>query len=210
MDEKQIIEAVKEAKEKSKKRGFNQSLEIGINLKDVKLEGADKINTSIKLPNGRGRDIEVGVFAEGDLNMKAKKYSKHVLNKEEIEEYAKDRRKMKKFAGECYGLIAQPDLMSIIGKKWGIILGPRNKMPQIMPPNKDVKEYIKDLKNTVRVKSKKNPTIHVPVGTEDMEDQKLAENIQAVYTGIERTIPVEKIANIYCKTTMGPAVKIKW
>ncbi len=210
MDEKQITEAVKEAREKSKKRGFNQSLEIGINLRDVDLEGADKINTSIKLPNGRGRDIEIGVFAEGDLNLKAKKHSKHVLNKREIEEYAKDRRKMKKFANECYGLIAQPELMSVIGKKWGIILGPRNKMPQIIPPNKDIKEYIQDLKDTVRVKSKKNPTIHVPVGTEDMEDQKLAANIQAVLTAIERTISPEKIANIYCKTTMGPAIKIKW
>jgi len=210
MNDKKITQAIKEAKEKSKKREFKQSIEIGINLKDVNLDAADKINTSIRLPKGRGKEIQVGVFADGDINLQAKKQSKHVLNKQEIEEYAKNRRKMKKYANQCYSFLAQPDLMPLIGKKWGIVLGPRNKMPQIIPPNADVKELILNQKNTVKIKTKKNPTIHVPVGTEDMKEEDLVENIKAVLTTIERTISTEKIADLYCKTTMGPAVKIKW
>jgi len=209
MNKKEIVKKIEEAKKISKKRKFRQSFEICINFKNVDMSSTDKLNIHVKLPKGRGKDVEIGVFADGDLNLKAKKLSKYVLSRAEIEDYTKDRRKMKKFANSCYAFISQPDLMQIVGKSWGIVLAPRGKMPYIIPPNVDLKGFIEDIKNTVRIRSKKNPTVHVPVGTEDMKSEDLAENILAVINSIEKRIPIEKISSIYCKTTMGPAVKIK-
>ncbi|MFH1721166.1 MAG: 50S ribosomal protein L1 [Candidatus Altiarchaeota archaeon] len=200
---------VKSAKEKSAKRKFKQSLELSVNFKDINLEDAKyKLNLSVFLPKGRGKDVNIGVFADGDMNVQAKKVSKHVLSKDELEKYSGNRRKMRTYANQCYGFIAAPDLMSVIGKSWGIVLGPRAKMPQPVPPNADLKNVIQRLKNTVKVRSKKNPTIHIPVGVEEMADSDVAENIDTVLTAIERQIPKEHIRSVYVKTSMGEAVKL--
>lgn len=209
MDKDAIVAKVREAKEKTPKRNFKQSVEVSINFKGINMEDtANKLNASVVLPKGRGRDVEIGVFADGDMAMKAKNTSKHVLDKNTLLEYASSKRRMRVFADQCYGFIAQADLMSIIGKNWGVVLAPRGKMPQPIPVNADIEAAVRRLKNTVRVRSKKNPTINVPVGTEDMNDEDLAENVLAVLSVIERQIHKDNIASVYFKACMGPAVKL--
>jgi large subunit ribosomal protein L1 len=209
MEKKEIVKRIKEAIEKSEKRKFKQSAEICVNFKDLDMESSEnKLNLSIVLPKGRGKKVDIGIFADGDMNVRAKKLSKCVLNKTELEEYSKSRRNMRKFADSCYTFIAQPDLMPVIGKSWGITLGPRGKMPQPVPPTADLDEIISRLKNTVRVRSKKNPTVNVPVGTEDMSPEDMAENILAVMNGIGRQIASDKIKSVYFKITMDPAIRL--
>ncbi|MBD3388634.1 MAG: 50S ribosomal protein L1 [Candidatus Altiarchaeales archaeon] len=208
MEKDQIKPKIEDALSKRTERKFKQSVEVIFNFSDVNVEGEHKLNLNVQLPRGRGKDVEVGVFADGDMNVRAKKVSKHVLSKSELEEYAKDKREMRKFAGRCYSFIAQPDLMATIGKSWGIVLGPRGKMPQPVPPNANIDDAMEKVKNTVRVKTKKMPNVQVPVGTEDMTPDDLAENIMAVYTAVERVIHVDHISSVYVKTTMGEAVQI--
>jgi large subunit ribosomal protein L1 len=209
MDKKDITAKIKEALAQTTKRKFKQSAEISVNFQEINMEVAEyKLNIAVLLPKGRKKDLEVGVFADGDMNVKAKKISKFVLNKAEVEEYAKNKRKMRNYANSCYTFIAQPELMPLIGKTWGVVLGPRGKMPLPVPPNADLDAVTQKLKNTVRVRSKKNPTINVPVGSEDMAPEDLADNILAVMTVIERQIPQEKIGSIHFKTTMGKPVRL--
>lgn len=56
-----------------------------------------------------------------------------------------------------------------------------------------------------------NPVIHVRVGTKDMEDEKIAENIKAVLEFLLEKLEkgIQNIKSIYVKTTMGPPVPIK-
>lgn len=209
MDKKTIIDAISDALGKSKKRKFVQTIEAGFIFTDVDLDSTQyKLNVNVHLPKGRGRDVEVGVFAEGDMAVRAKKHSKHVYTKAEIETLSKNRRKMRKIASDCYSFIASPDLMAIVGKNWGIVLGSRGKMPQPVPPNADLVGIIDRIKNSVRIRSKKNPAIHVPIGIESMKTEDLYENLMAVYNAIERVIPEDKIKSVYVKTTMGEAVKL--
>jgi large subunit ribosomal protein L1 len=209
MEKKDIVEKISEALSKSKKRKFVQTVEAGFNFADIDLESTQyKLNLNVFLPKGRGKEFEVGVFADGDMAVRAKKLLKHVYGKVQIEELAKNRRKMRKIAQDCYSFIAQPDLMAFVGKNWGIVLGSRSKMPQPVPPNADLTAVIARMKNSVRVRSKKNLAVHVPVGVESMSPEDLYENLMAVYNTIERQIPKDKIKSVYVKTTMGEAVKL--
>lgn len=209
MNEK-LLPKINELLKRNEKRNFKQTVDVMINLKakSLNLEGEDKLDLTIHLPKGRGKETEVGVFAEGDLNLKAKKVSQHVLNKKELEKYSKDKRKMRKFANSCSYFLAQADLMPLIGKTWGVVLGPRGKMPQPIPPNADPAPIIKKLKDTIRIKTKKSPTVHAPLGLEDMPAEDLAENLDAVLKEVKKQIPKEKISSIYIKRTMGKPVKI--
>jgi len=209
MEKEKVIEKISEALSKSKKRKFTQTVEAGFTFQDIDLESTKyKLNLNVFLPKGRGKEVEVGVFADGDMEVRAKKHSKHVYNKAHIEELAKNRRKMRKIADECYSFIAQADLMTTVGKNLGIVLGSRSKMPQPVPPNADLAPVIERMKNSVRVRSKKNPAVHVPVGTESLSPEDIYDNLMAVYNNIERQIPKEKIKSVYVKTTMSEAVKL--
>jgi large subunit ribosomal protein L1 len=188
MEVKEIIPKIEDALSRKTERKFKQTLEVIFNFEGVNVEGEHKLNLNVLLPKGRGKDVEVGIFADGDMNVRAKKHSKHILSRGELEAYAKDRRKMRVYADQCYSFIAQAELMASIGKSWGIVLGPRGKMPQPVPPTANMEEVIKRTRNTVRIKTKKLPTVQVPVGVEDMKPADLAENINAVYNAVERIV----------------------
>lgn len=209
MDEPSVIEKIGICLSDKPKKKFKQSIELGLGFAGINIQDSTyKLNTTVHLPKGRGKEVEVGVFADGDMNVNAQKHSKHVLNKDEIEAYGKSKAKMRKHARDCYSFIAQPDLLPNIGKTWGVVLGTRGKMPQPVPPNADLSQVIPRMKNTVRLKTKKNPSIHVPVGTEDMSAKDILENIKAVLDEIEKKIPKEHIQTAYVKTTMGQAVRL--
>ncbi|MBN2013681.1 MAG: 50S ribosomal protein L1 [Candidatus Altiarchaeota archaeon] len=209
MDKKETEKRIQEAIKQITERKFKQSAEISVNFKEINMENPEnKLNLSVLLPKGRNKEVNIGVFADGDMNLRAKKVSKYVLSREELEDYSKNRRKMRKFADNCYSFIAQPDLMPVIGKSWGIVLGPKGKMPQPVPPNADLEAITKKLRDTIKIRSKKNPTVNVPVGTEDMSPADLAENVIAVVSGIEKQIPEDRIKSIYFKTTMGAPIRL--
>ncbi|MFH0860938.1 MAG: 50S ribosomal protein L1 [Candidatus Altiarchaeota archaeon] len=209
MEKNEITAKVSEAIQKSKKRNFVQTVEVNFNFSNINIESAEhKLNLNIFLPKGRGKDIEIGVFADGDMNVKAKKHSKHVMDRKDVEAHTKNRRNMRRFADQCYGFIAQADMMSLIGKNWGVVLAPRGKMPQPVPQNADIKTILERQKNTIKIKSKKNPCVHVPIGTEAMTPDDLAENFMTVYNAIEQKIGKENIKSVHVKTTMGEAVSI--
>ena len=56
LETKNVLEAIKEAKDKSKKRKFTQSIELIINLRDIDpKKSQDKIQELIQLPHPAGK-----------------------------------------------------------------------------------------------------------------------------------------------------------
>jgi large subunit ribosomal protein L1 len=207
-----IVSAVKEAIEKSKKRNFLESVDLAINLKDVDLSiPKNRINEEVILPHGRGKEVKIAVFASGETALKAKDCADLVIPPEEIDKLAEDKRRARKMANEFDFFLAEAPFMGKIGKSLGIILGPRGKMPKPLPPGSDPCPLVQRLKHTVRMRSRDKRTFHVPVGTKEMDVEKIADNIEEVLKRLEAKLERgrQNIDSVYVKTTMGPAVKIK-
>ena len=107
-------------------------------------------------------------------------------------------------------MIAESTLMATVGKSLGQVLGPRGKMPKPLPPGQDPTPMINNLKKTVRVRTRDKKTFHVPVGTKEMTDEEIADNVSAVVKRIISKLDKgdSNIASIFLKTTMGKPVKI--
>ncbi|KAA0008173.1 MAG: 50S ribosomal protein L1 [Thermoplasmata archaeon] len=211
MDDEKIKEAIKTALEKSKKRNFKQSVDVAITLKDVDMNNPkNRIDEEVILPNGRGKPAKVAIFAGGELALKARDVVDLIIKPEEIDDLAKDKKKMKKIANEHDFFIAEAPLMPIIGKKLGVVLGPRGKMPKPIPPTADIKAIVDNLRKSVKVRSKSNKTFHAVIGTEDMEPEKLAENLKAIIKRLEEKLERGRynIESVYVKTTMGPSQRV--
>jgi len=213
IDIEKIIKAIKEAKEKSKERNFNESVDISINFKNLDLKKPEnRINTELVLPNPINKPVKICVIASGDLEVRAKNEGVDlVLSRSDLEKFVSDRKAAKKLAKQCDFFIAQIDLMPLVGRALGPVLGPRGKMPKPVPPTADIKSLIEQYRRTIRLRMRDNPVIHARVGTKDMEDEKIAENIKAILDFLLEKLEkgMQNIKSIYVKTTMGPPVPIK-
>ena len=62
----EVLEAVKEAKEQSKPRNFTQSVDMIVNIRDLDVKKPEnRFNEEVTLPNGRGKEVKIGVIADG-------------------------------------------------------------------------------------------------------------------------------------------------
>ncbi len=212
LTEETIMKSLKEMRNKSKKRNFNETVEVIISLRNVDLKKTEnRLNEIFQLPEGPGRNVKICLFATGELESKGKKLGRDkVINKDELSLYLGSKKETKKLASQCDFFIAQADLMATIGRSMGAILSPRGKMPIPIPPTANLKPLIDKLKKSVRIIMRKQPVVQVPVGKVEMPDKALAKNIKSVISFIESrysSIP-HAIKAIYIKTTMGPSIKI--
>ncbi|MEX2704502.1 MAG: 50S ribosomal protein L1 [Candidatus Freyarchaeota archaeon] len=212
LDKRKIVEAIKKAKQSSKKRNFVQSIELAVNLKDIDLKKPEnRLNTEITLPNETGKEPKICVIATGDLAVKAKDAGVHVIDKDELNEISRNRKNVKKLAQEYDFFVARADLMPQVGKTLGPVLGPRGKMPKPIPPNADINAILNQYKKNARIRMRNNPVVHLRVGNENMDEDKVAENVQNVINFLEGKFErgARHIKSVYLKTTMGPAIKVE-
>ena len=211
MADKETVKAVKKALESRKKRSFLETVDLAINLKDVDLSvPKNRIQEDIILPHGRGRSVRVCVIGSEELGMKAKNVADRIITPEELGTIADDKKEAKKVANEFDYFIAEAPLMPTIGKRLGIVLGPRGKMPKPIPPGADPKPMIDNLSKSVSIRSKDKMTFHAPVGNVEMDPEEIAENIDSVIKRVASRLErgTMNIASAYVKTTMGPAEKL--
>ncbi|OWT33837.1 50S ribosomal protein L1 [Methanobrevibacter sp. 87.7] len=207
-----MIEAVKKAKEQSKPRNFTESIDMIINIKDLDVKKPEnRFEEEVTLPNGRGKKVRIGVIADGELTVQAKNAGVAlVINKAELEELGKNRKNAKKMANSIDFFIAQADMMPLVGRFLGPVLGPRNKMPKPVPANVKLEPLLGKLQNTIKVGIKQQPSIQLIIGTQDMADEQIAENIEAVLAILDRHLEKgrKQIKSMFIKTTMGSVVRV--
>ena len=213
MTDKKTLEVVEKILEESKKldRKFKQNIDVVINLKNIDLNiPKNRVDEEIILPHGRGSEAKIALFASGELAVKSKKHVDLLIKPEEIEDLSKDKKKFKKIADGHDFFISEAPLMPTIGKTLGTVLGPRGKMPKPVPPNADITAMVKNLHDTVKVRSKSNKTFHTIAGNEDMPKEHIADNIDSIIKRVESALERGKmnIGSIYIKTTMGPSGRV--
>jgi len=207
VEEKKIIEALKEVKEKSKKRNFSQTWDIIINLKNIDLtKPENRFSGAIILPNKKGKKTEVCVITDSSIN-EVKKLGVKFLTKNDLKKITKA--EAKKLADKYDYFLGEVTLMPQVGKILGPILGPRGKMPKPFPPNANIKALIESGEKTFNV-NVKIPIIQGAVGSEEMKEEEVAENIKTIINFIEGKLPKGKqqIKNIFVKLTMSAPIKV--
>lgn len=210
MAEKHSIDTVKRALEVAKERGFKETVEVAVNLREVDLSvPKNRIDEEVALPKGRGKPVKVCIFASGELALKARGVADLVIQPQEIEEYAGNKRKAHKLAQQYDFFIAEAPLMPVIGRRLGVVLGPRGKMPRPVPPTADPTAMINNMRRSVRVRTRDRRTFHAAIGTREMTAEDIAENLDALMRRVVGKLERGRfnIASAFVKTTMGPAVK---
>ncbi|MGQ9460946.1 MAG: 50S ribosomal protein L1 [Candidatus Bathyarchaeaceae archaeon] len=213
LDTKTILGAIKEVKNKSEKRNFVQSIELVINLQDIDPKKPEsKIQELIELPYPPGKENKICVIASGEMALKAKKAGANlVVERSDLEALMGDKKKQKELAKNYDFFIAEAPLMPTVGKSLGATLGPKGKMPMPIPPTANIADQIEKHRKMVLVRLRGQPVLQCRVGNENMPDEEIAQNVQAVIKMIEGKLKkgIKNIRSIHLKTTMGLSVKVK-
>lgn len=217
MDKKQILNTLKVLREKSPKRKFSQSIDLVINLQNLDLKKQDhKIDLYLKLPHSKGKKSKLCIFADPQLEPKAKGVFDTIILKDDFETWKKDKKKQKNLAASHDFFVAQVEHMAKVAAAFGRVLGSRGKMPNpkagcVVPGSIPSLEPIaKKLQDTVRLQTKNETSVKCSIGSESMKDEDIIENILAVYNTLLSNLPQEKnnIKYVAIKVTMGPLFKV--
>jgi len=207
-----IQKSLEELRKNKKKRNFKESLELIIKLKDLDLKKPEnRINQTIILPHDIGKSVKVCVIATGQLALKSKEANADlVLGKDQLTDLANDKKAARKLQQEYGFFIAEAPLMPLVGKTIGPTLGPRGKMPTPINPNAPIADVIDQARRTIKIRVRDQPVIQCRIGIEDMSDDILSENIQAIFSSIEGKLErgVRNISKILIKTTMHEPVNL--
>ena len=209
LKQEQLKEALEKALEDKGKKKFTQSVELALNFKGINFSKPEnRINLDVVLPKGRGKEMNVVVFADGQLAFDAKKAGATVFGKDKIPELAKDKLELKKLSGNSV-FLAHPSLMMEVGKHLGQVLGTRDKLPKPVQEGK-LENMMGMVKKSVKLRNKgKNlPTVHCLVGSENMSVDELKENINAVMETVNGKVSEHNIESVFVKLTMGKPARV--
>ena len=212
VNETQLVEVIKQAKESDKTRKFQQSIEMILVFKDIDVKKGFAINETIQLPKKMNKSASVCIIAAGDLGIKAKNAkADRVMNEDELVKLGKNKRESRKVINKYDFFLADTKLMPTVGKVLGQLLGPRGKMPTPIPFNAPVEALLERFRTSVGVKVKGSLSLSCKIGEESMEDADLAANASAVAATIEKKLPNgdKNIRKIMIKTTMGKAIRLE-
>ena len=213
LDKKTLLDAVKEAKSKSGEKKFTQSVELILDIKEIDMKSPEgRIQQVIDLPHVTGKPNKILVIATGELALNARKAKvDKVMEKADLEGLSGKKKELRKIANTYDVFLSEAPLMPLVGRNFGPILGPRGKLPVPVPPNADVATLIKKYRKTVVVRMRNQPIIQCAVGTADMKEEQIVDNILAVLRVLEGKLKrgLKNVKFAFIKTSMGTPVKIK-
>ncbi len=216
MDGKKVTEALRLVRGHSKKRKFEQSIELVVNFKGIDFRKAEnRIDVDVKLPHSTGRKAEVKAlvfvkdsnFAEeikGKVSRVVPDHEIANIKKKDIEQMVKD-----------YNiLLAEGASILTVAKYLGQQLAPKGMMPRPIQANvQALEQATRNISTNTKVTNKKGkfmPVIHIMVGKEGISDEHISGNVMEIYNSILNAIPGREasIKSVYLKVTMGPPVKV--
>ncbi len=212
VNETQLVEVIKKAKESDKTRKFQQSIEMILVFKDIDVKKGFAISETVQLPKKMNKSASVCIIATGDLGIKAKNAkADRVMNEAELVQLGKNKRESRKVINKYDFFLADTKRMPTVGKVLGQLLGPRGKMPTPIPFNAPVEALLERFRTSVGVKVKGSLSLSCKIGEESMDDADLAANANTIAAAIEKKLPNgdKNIRKIMIKTTMGKAIRLE-
>lgn len=188
--------------------GFDETLEIAMNL-GVDPKHADQmVRGTVVLPHGTGKEVRILVFAAGEKQQEASDAGADHVGGEELAQKIQDGWM------DFDAVISTPDMMRVVGRL-GRVLGPRGLMPNPKSGTVtfDVGKAVEDIKaGKVEFRVDKAGILHAPLGKLSFTVDQLAENSMSLLRTVVRMRPASAkgkyVRAIHLTSTMGPGLEI--
>ena len=203
--------SVSEAMGLVKKTGstkFDETVDAAVRLGVDPRHGDQMVRGQTNLPHGTGKSRQVAVFATGEKAEEAREAGAQEVGGEDL---------IAKIEGgwrDFDVLLAIPEMMPLVGRSLGRMLGPRMPSPRSGTVTLDIGPAVKDIVTASRVEYRVDRTgiVHCPIGKASFSADQLRENFNALMQALLRARPAgakgRYLRTITVSCTMGPGVRV--
>jgi len=207
LDTDQLRGAVKEilAASKEKKRGFTETIELQIGLKNYDPQKDKRFTGSIKLPHPTKAKFSVMVLGDAAHVDQATALGLPSLDVEAMKKFKKNKKIVKKLCKSHNAFVASDTLLRQIPRLLGPTPNKLGKFPTLVTHQDDLTKKIHELSCTVKFQLKKVLCLGVAVGHIELSEDDIVENIT---TSINFLVSLLKkrwanVKSLVVKSTMG-------
>ena len=187
---------------------FIETVELHANLNIDPKYADQQLRTTVTLPNGVGKQVKIAVLTDEENFAEANAAGADIVGNDDLIE------QINQGNIEFDLLVTTPNMMPKLAKL-GRVLGPKGLMPS--PKSGTVTSTLDSTltefkKGKFEYKADKTGIVHVSFGKSDFENNKLVENLEALYKSIEQNRPSgvkgKYFKSLFICTTMGSSIKL--
>jgi large subunit ribosomal protein L10Ae len=193
-----------------KKRGFLETLELQIGLKNYDPQKDKRFAGNIKLPNIPRPKMKVCILGDAYHCEKAQGLGLDFKNAEGLKNFNKNKKLIKKFAKKYHAFLASESLIKQIPRLLGPGLNKAGKFPTLCQQQEDLSNKVDELRATVKFQLKKVLCLNVAVGHCGMTEQQVVENLKLSINFLVSLLKKnwQNIRVLNIKSTMGKPQRI--
>jgi len=198
-----------------KKRGFTETIELQIALKNYDPTKDKRFAGTVKLPVAPRTKFSVGIIGDAKHINDAKAAGipeSQILSEDDLKKMKKDKKLVKKLANSHHAFLASSSLIRKIPRLLGPGLNKAGKFPAVLGANDNILEKVEQQKGSVKfqLKSKKALCLGVAVANVGMSEADINANISLSINFLVSLLTKnwQQVKRLYIKSTMGPSHRI--
>jgi len=205
---KTVEQLLKDATDK--KRGFVETVELQVGLKNYDPQKDKRFSGSVRLPNATKPKFSVCVLGDQQHCDEAKKIGIDTINIEELKKVNRNKKIVKKMANKYNAFLASEIIIKQIPRLLGPGLNKAGKFPTLISHSEDIGAKIADLKSTVKFQLKKVLCLGVAIGNVKLSVDELLLNIQLTVNFLISLLKKgwQNVKSLHIKTSMGKVHRI--
>jgi large subunit ribosomal protein L10Ae len=195
---------------KGKKRGFTETIEAQITLKNYDPVRDKRFSGTFRLPTVPRPGLKCCVLGNAAHCEQADRIGVDHMSVEDLKKLNKNKKMVKKLAKRYDFFIASDNMIKQIPRLLGPGLTKAGKFPTLLANNDDMQEKIDELKATIKFQMKKVMCLNVAVGNVGMDEKEIVVNTMLAANFLASLLKKQwqNIGQIFVKTTMGPSVQV--
>lgn len=192
------------------KRGFTETVELQIGLKNYDPQKDKRFTGQVKLPHATKASFRVCVLGDQQHLDEAKKIGLDCMGMEELKKINRNKKIVKKMAKKYNAFLASESVIRQVPRLLGPGLNKAGKFPTLLTHNEDMAQKVNELKCTVKFQLKKVLCMGVAVGNVGLAGDQLQHNIQLTINFLVSLLKKgwQNIASLHIKSSMGKPYRI--
>jgi len=203
---------LKSSNDEKKKRGFLETIDLQISLKNYDPIKDKRFSGIIRLPIIPRPAYSVCILGDAKHEGEAKTAGLKCFTAEDLKKMNKNKKQIKKLADSFDAFLASASLIRQIPRIMGPGLNKAGKFPSVLGANDNMKVKVDDQKATVKfqLKSKKTLCMGIAIGNIKMAEAEIMNNITTAINYLVSLLPKnwQQVKRLYIKSTMGKSHRI--
>ena len=186
---------------------FDASVDMDVRLGVDPRKANQMVRGVVTLPHGTGKTLRICVITKEDKIDAAERAGADVAGFEDLIA------KIKGGWSDFDLCIATPDVMGVIGKELGRVLGPRMPNPKSGTVTPDLPKTIAEFKRgKLEYRNDKHNCVHTILGKVSFDSEKIEQNFRTLFDAILKARPAAVkgtyVRSIHLTTSQGPSITV--